>query len=159
MNYRQKEPALLEAKKKSISSDDFISNITADMRDNLIKNVLSKHKNWRKASGEERKEIIAEIAEFFSDNYPQVFKKKSTPILQRLAQKLKGLKLKKQVQESVEEQLQQFRDLGTLNIAYMKPGSTVVDLERIVDELIEDTQKDIEAWEVWQKDLRLHLNT
>lgn len=103
MNYKQKSPLLLEAKKKSMTITDFMQNVTDDMRNGLIKDVLSKHKNWRKADGDERKDIIAEIASYFDSNYPQVFKMPSQSIFQRIKQKLKGLKLKKQVQESVED--------------------------------------------------------
>ena len=39
-----------------------------------------------------------------------------------------------EVQEMVDEQLAQYKDLGVLNIAYMKPGCTVIDLEKIINE-------------------------
>lgn len=39
-----------------------------------------------------------------------------------------------EVQESIDNQKSQYRDLGILNIAYMKPGCTVLDLEKIIGE-------------------------
>lgn len=39
-----------------------------------------------------------------------------------------------EVQESIESQLDQYRDLGIMNIAYMKPGCTVLELEKIINE-------------------------
>ncbi|MBO7079716.1 MAG: hypothetical protein J6W64_07920 [Bacilli bacterium] len=156
MNYIQKAPELLrEAKTKKpkyikpkdmVSSDEFATNVTAEMRDRLIKDVLSKHKNWRKATGEEKKEIVAEVADFFNDNYPQVFKKKSIPLLQRIRAKLK--RSAKPVTESVDDDMIKLLDKYSAKYHNMKQwelANAIYELKENISYNYEQAEKEEDA--------------